>query len=152
MSIIKDQEVSLPTIILQANLIVEVRCIDTFEEEVLVLSDDKKEGVKPFIKKGLVYQVTSILKNTTDHPMAVDTRIRVPHENWRRSFSQHKEAYAGGPSKSFTVTSYTTEVPSMAEAGILFLHAFKDTYQLVSKNAFEQTIKKEQIEGLIGIV
>ncbi len=147
MSIIRDKEVSLATIVSDSNLIVEVECVDVFEEKVAIPSDDTKKPVAPFIKKGFIFHVKGTWKNTTGSP--VDYMIRVPHENWKRFFSQYKEAHANGPSKSFSVNSYKTEVSSFKEAKVLFLHAFQGTYQLVAKNAFEQLNKKEEIEALI---
>ena len=148
MSIIRDKQLSLETMVSESNLIVEVRCLDVFEEEIPVPSDDASNPIKPFIKKGLVFEVRNTLKNTSDH--TIDQVIQVPHESWRRSFSQHKVRYANGPSKSFTVISYAADVPSFEEADILFLHAFQGTYQLVAKNAFERLVKKEHIAELLG--
>ena len=144
MSIIKHLEVTLNTLISESNLIVEVSYIEPFEEEVPI---PDHSSAKPFLKQGLVFQVKNILKNTEGY--TVGSVIRVPYANWRRSFSQHKEFHANGPSKSFTVKNYNTSVPSMKDAEILFLHAFSTTYHLTAEQAFEWATMKKEIEDLI---
>lgn len=144
MSIIRHTEVTLNTLISESNLIMEVLYLEPFKEEVPI---PDHPAAKPFLKEGLVFQVKTILKNTEN--LTVDAFIRVPHENWRRSFSQHKEFHANGPSKSYGVKIYNTSVPSMKDAEILFLQAFHSTYDLVAEHAFEWADKKKQIEDLI---
>lgn len=146
MSIIKHIEVTLTTLISESNLIVEVQYVEPFEEEV-PLPDHP--AAKPFLKQGLVFQVKSILKNSDD--LTIETFIRVPHENWRRSLSQHKEFHANGPSKSYGVKTYNTNVPSMKDGQILFLNAFRSTYDLTAEHAFEWADRRKQIEDLIRI-
>jgi len=143
-SIIKHQEVTLDTLVSASNLIVEVCYVEPFEEEVPI---PDHSSAKPFLKQGLVFQVKNILKNTEGH--SIESVIRVPHANWKHSFSQHKEFHANGPSKSYTVRKYNTTVPSMKDAEVLFLHAFSSTYDLVAEQAFEWAEKKKQIEDLI---
>jgi len=92
--------------------------------------------------------VISVLKNTA--AIQVPPTIRVPKEEWRRFLSQHKERYANGPSKSFGVKQYTTDVPSMEQADILFLHHFQDSFELETQDSFESAAAREKIEMLLA--
>lgn len=151
MSIIRSKEVSLSDIIKESNLIVEVEFVKPYKEEVPVVSRSGEAlatPVPPFIKKGCVFRVKGVLKN--DGKIKVPDTIQVPDENWRRFLSQHKERYADGVSKSFTVNEYPTEVKSVEKASILFLYHFQDTYELVARDAFESSEAREKIEMILG--
>ena len=151
MSIIRSNEVSLSDIIKESNLIVEVKFVKPYKEEVPVVSRDpkaSKEPIPPFIKKGCLFKVKGVLKN--DGKIKVPDTIQVPDENWRRFLSQHKERYADGVSKSFTVNEYPTEVKKVEKASILFLYHFQDTYELVARDAFESSEAREKIEMILG--
>lgn len=151
MSIIRSKEVSLSDIIAESNLIVEVEFVKPYKEEVPVASRDPKAPqtvIPPFVKKGCVFRIKNVLKN--DGKIKVPDTIPVPDENWRRSLSQHKERYADGVSKSFTVNEYPTEVKSVQKASILFLYHFQDTYELVARDAFESSEAREKIDMIMG--
>lgn len=148
MSIIRKNILSLETIILTSNLIVEVEFIESYEECVSIPSEGSDLPIADFIKRGLIFKIKRVLKNTTENtPPEI---IQVPHENWRRSLTQHKEHHANGPSKSFTINTYETSVPSMKDAEILFLSRFQDTFNLISKNSFESLQAIKVIEGYIS--
>ncbi len=148
MSIIKNIPVSLSDIVTEAELILEVKCIGPFTEEVAVKSIDPNVPGPPFLKKGFIFTVKSILKNTAK--IEVPKTIHVPKEDWRRALSQHKEAYTDGPSKSYGVKTYEeTEVSSMKNADIIFLHHFQGTYELEVKDSFESAGNREKITMLI---
>jgi hypothetical protein len=80
--------------------------------------------------------------------MEVPQTIRVPNANWRRSLSQYKELY-GGPSKSYSVKYYNTEVKSMRSATILFLHHFESTFELETKGSYESVEALDKIIMLL---
>ena len=147
MSIINGIPVELSEIVKEANLIVEVQCIEPFTEDVAIKSEDPKVPAPPFKKKGFVFHVKNVLKNPDK--IAVPQNIRVPEEGWRRSLSQHKEQYAGGPSKSYGVREYETEVNSMKNADILFLHHFQGMFELEARDSFESMEAREKILMLI---
>ncbi len=144
MSIIREVVLTLETIVTTSNLIVEVEAIEPYKESVPVPADNKNNTVPDFIRSGFTFQIKSVLKNTTGN--SVPAIIRVPNENWKRSLSQHKEHYANGPSKSFKVNTYHTEVPSMKDADILFLSHFKNSFELTAKNSFESLASRKTIE------
>jgi len=134
----------------ESNLILKVKFLELFKESLPVvnkLHDKTEKSIPPFIKQGCVFQVMGILKNTAR--IEVPEKIQVPHENWRRSQSQHKERYAGGPSKSYNVPTYITDVASLQKASILFLHYFQGMFDLMAKNAFESTAAEEKIKILL---
>jgi hypothetical protein len=147
MSIIKSTPVELSEITKEANLIVEVACIEPFTEDVAIRSEDPKVPVPSFKKKGFVFCVKKILKNPDK--INVPETIRVPKEDWRRFLSQHKERYAGGASKSYSVREYETEVDSMKNADILFLHHFQGSFELEARGSFESLEALEKIMMLI---
>jgi hypothetical protein len=151
MSIIRSSEVSLSNLIEESNLIVEVEFLKHYKEEVPIVNKYAKESppkpIPPFIKKGCVFRVKGVLKN--EGKIKVPETIQVPDENWRRFLSQHKEEYAGGVSKSFTIYEYTTEVDKIENASILFLHHFQDTYELTARDAFEDSTAKEKISMIM---
>lgn len=91
--------------------------------------------------------MAGVLKNTAR--IEVPNKIQVPNENWRRSLSQHKEQYAGGPSKSYSVPAYATDVPSPQKASILFLQHFQGMFDLAAKDAFEIAAAEEKITMLL---
>lgn len=101
----------------------------------------------PFKKKGFVFRVKKVVKNPDK--IDVPQTMRVPVEGWRRSLSQHKEQYAGGPRKSYGVRKYETEVSSMKNADILFLHHFQGTFELEARDSFESAEALEKIMILI---
>jgi hypothetical protein len=147
MSIIKGIPVELSDIVKEANLIVEVACIGPFTEDIAISSKDPKVPAPPFKKNGFVFRVKKVLKNPDK--IDVPKTIRVPEERWRRSLSQHKEQYADGPSKSYGVREYETEVDSMKNASILFLRHFQGTFELEARDSFESVEALEKIMMLI---
>ncbi len=147
MSIIKSIAVELSELVKECNLILMVEYLEPFVEEVAVKSNDPSISPPLFKKQGCVFTIKTILKNVDKIEMP--KTIRVPNENWRRSLSQHKEQHAGGPSKSYTVIEYKTEVSSMKNADILFLHHFQGGFELEAKNSFESLEELEKIEMLL---
>jgi hypothetical protein len=146
MSIIKNIEVELSDLVEDCHLILEVAYKEAFEEEVTIKSIDPKVSPPPFKKQGIVFTMTNVLKNADQ--MEVPQTIRVPNANWRRSLNQHKELY-GGPSKSYSVKYYNTEVKSMRSAAILFLHHFQGTFELETKGSFESGEALDKITMLL---
>lgn len=149
-SIIRSSEISLSELVEESNLILQVKFIELFKETIPVI--DRSNGqtdkaIPPFIKKGCVFQVLGVLKNTAR--VIVPDKIHVPNENWHRSLSQHKEAHAGGKRKSYNVPTYSTEVSSMRKAAILFLHHFQGMYDLAAKDSFEDAAAEEKIKMLL---
>jgi hypothetical protein len=147
MSIIRETYLTLVSVITESNVIVEVEFTGPFEEEMPVVLKDESLTVPPFTKRGLIFRVKNVIKNTHKDP--VDTFVRIPAENWKRSFSQHVELHANGPSKSYRVKTYKTTVPSFPEAAILFLHRFHNSYELTAKGSYESTASRRVIEKLI---
>ena len=152
MSIINYRELSLSEVIEESNLIVEVEFVKKFEEEILV---SNKEGsasaaraFPPFIKKGNVFTILKVLKNTG--AVKVPDQINVPDENWRRSLNEHKELHFKGVSKSYTVLDYNTETKAASKAVVLFLHHFQNMYEFTARNAFESKATLEKISILIA--
>jgi hypothetical protein len=148
MSRITYTPVGLSDIVKDSNLIVEVKLIDSFSEEMIILNKNTDSPVPPFIKKGFVFNVLTILKNTTESK--IPQTIRVPNENWRRFFDQHKEQYADGPSRSYHIKEYITEVPSLKDADLLFLHYFQEVYELINKDAYESAAAREKVDILLA--
>jgi hypothetical protein len=150
MSIIRSTEISLSELVKESNLILQVKFIESFKETVPVTDRSQSQTDKPippFIKKGCVFKVLGVLKNTAR--IVVPEKIQVPNENWRRSLSQHKEEHTGGKSKSYNVPTYVTEVSSMQKAAILFLHHFQGMYDLTARDSFEDTSAEEKIKMLL---
>jgi hypothetical protein len=150
MSIIRYTEIGLSEMVKESNLILKVKFLEPFKESLTVvdkLKDQTDKSIPPFIKQGCLFQVIGVLKNTAR--IDVPEKIQVPLENWRRSQSQHKEMHAGGPSKSYNVPAYTTEVSSLKKASILFLHHFQGMFDLTAKNAFESAAAEEKIKILL---
>jgi hypothetical protein len=150
MSIMKNIPTELNEIVTEANLIVEVKGLEAFREDVAIKNSDALKTVPPFKKTGFSFQVKSVLKNTAG--ITVPDIIRVPAENWRRSLSQHKERYADGARKSFSIKKYDTAVSSVKHADILFLHHFQGTFELVVKDSFESKEALEKVTMLIAAV
>lgn len=147
MSIIKNIEVELSDLAENCSVIVEVVFKEPFEEEVVIKSVDSKMSPPPFKKQGIVFTVTNVLKNADK--IEIPQTIRVPNANWRRSLSQHKELHAGGPSKSYSVKYYKSEVKSMRHATILFLHHFQGTFELETTDSFESAEALDKITMLL---
>ncbi len=148
MSVVKYIPVELSDIVTTADLILAVDCVEPFTEDVSVKSADPKTPAPPFKKKGFIFRVKGILKNS--EKINVPPTIQVPNEDWRRSLSQHKQKYADGVSKSYDVKKYATEVRSIKNANIIFLHHFQGTYELEVKGAFESNEALEKITILIA--
>lgn len=148
MSRIENITVELSDIVEEANLILAVEFVETFIEELAVKGVDPNVPAPPFKKKGHVFTIKNVLKNKDN--IALPKTIRVPSEEWRRSLSQHKAAHAGGPNKSFTVKRYQTEVASMKDAEIIFLHHFQGLFELEVKGSFESAAALEKITMLIA--
>lgn len=148
MSTIQYNEISISELIEESTLIVEVELVKPFQEEVPVINRDAKNtsSIAPFIKKGHVFKIKSVLKNKGDQ---VPDEINVPEENWRRALSQYKEKHANGPSKSFSVPEYKSDVKSITKATILFLNHFQGMYDLTAANSFENQAALEKINMLL---
>jgi hypothetical protein len=149
MSRIQYKELSISELIEESTLIAEVALVAPFEEEVQVINRDLKDSstsIPPFIKKGYVFKIKNVLKNKGDK---VPEEIKVPNENWRISLSQHKETYANGPEKSFTVPEYKSDVKSITKASILFLNHFQGMYDLTAAHAFEDDTALEKINLIL---
>src|SRR4051812_8757538 len=142
-------ELSLSEVIEESNLIVEVVFIATSQEEVPIKgSAGQSTSAPPFIKKTNVFDVKSILKNAGE--IKVPAQLIIPDQQWRSALSKHKEKYAGGPKKLFPVIEYKTQVKSIKQATLLFLHQFQNTFELTAKNSFEDDATKEKISMLIN--
>lgn len=152
MSRINYRELSLSEVIEDANLIVEVKFLKAYQEEVEIAHRDAQVPVEkfpPFIKKGNVFSVVRVLKNTDK--IKLPETINVPNENWHRSFSQHKEQHLQGPSKSYAVPEYISSINTAAKASVLFLNHFQNRYEFAAKNAWEDKAALEKIEMLIVV-
>lgn len=143
---------SLSEVIEDSNLVVEVKFIEPYQEEVSIAhknaSGAATETFPPFLKKGNTFEVKRVLKNDTK--VKIPGTIKVPNENWRRSLSQHKEAHLNAPSKSYTVPEYVTPIKSASKASVLFLNYFQDMYEFTARNAFEDKAALEKVEMLIA--
>jgi hypothetical protein len=149
MSAIKYRELSLTEIIEESNLVVEVKFVKKYREEVAMARKDGSDVPIPpaFVKKGNLFRVMNVLKNKGD--FKVGDQIKVPEENWRRSLSQYKETHLDGPVKSFTVLDYATEIKSISKATVLFLHYFQDMYELTARHSYEGNTAMEKVKILI---
>jgi hypothetical protein len=150
MSAIRAIEVSLSELVKESNLIIKVKFVELFQESVPVIDkskDQPNKPIPPFIKKGCVFQVYGILKNTAR--IEVPEKIQVPNENWRRSLNQYKEKHAGASSKTYNIPTYITEVPSLRKAAILFLNHFQGMFDLEAKDAFESIAAEEKVKMLL---
>lgn len=133
-----------------SNLIVKVKFLSLFEESIPVTNKSGNTlGVPttPFIKKGCVFRVDGVIKNTAR--IEVPSTIQVPDENWRRSFDLHKEKHAGATSKSYNVPTYTSAVSSPKKAAVLFLQYFQGMFDLAAKHSFDDDSAFEKIEMLL---
>ncbi len=149
MSTIQYNELSISELIEESTLIVEVELIGPFQEEVAVIdrnATNTSTPITPFIKKGHSFKIKNVLKNKGDN---IPERINVPDEDWRRSLSQYKEVHANGPSKSFTVAKYKSDVKSITKATVLFLNHFQGMYDLTAANSFENDKALEKINMLL---
>jgi hypothetical protein len=146
MSRITNVSVELDQVVKESNLIVQVECLAPFTEEITVKGIDPNP---PFIKSGFDFKVKNVLKNTGK--INVPPVIRVPNENWRRSLADYKHIYGDGPSKSYEIKEYETDVPNIKKADILFLHQFQDSFELEVRDAFESMDAIEQIKILIDL-
>jgi hypothetical protein len=124
-----------------------VKYRETFSESVEIPNKAGEAGVPSFIKRGVVFDVLKVLMNKDN--VKVPETIQVPQENWRRSFSQHKEKHSDGKSKSWEIKNYVTEVSSLAKADILFLYHFQDKFELTTKDSFESKEAAEKLEMLM---
>jgi hypothetical protein len=147
MSKISYTPAGLSDIVKEANLIVEVQCVDSFAEEITV-TGDAGSIAPPFVKQGFTFKVLTILKNTTGSK--IPETIRVPNEDWRRRLAQHKEQHADGKSKSYHIKEYPTDVASLKEAELLFLHYFQDVYELITKDSYESSEAREKVDILLA--
>lgn len=151
MSRIQYREMSLSEVIEDSNLVVEVKFIESYQEEVALAPKDSavvSGSFPPFIKKGGMFSVIRVLKN--DGKIKIPERIKVPNENWRRFLSQHKEKHLNAPSKSFTVPEYITTLKSASKASVLFLNHFQGMFEFTASNAWEDKAALEKIEMLIA--
>lgn len=142
---------SLSEVIEDSNLVVEVKFIELYQEEVSITNKRATTGQEkfpPFIKKGEVFKVIRVLKNTGK--IKVPEIIRVPNENWRRFLGQHKEQHLQAPSKSYTVPEYVSTLKTTAKAAVLFLNHFQDMYEFAARNSWESKAELEKVEMLIS--
>ncbi len=150
MSRIDYREMSLSEVIEESNLIVEVKFLKSYQEEVAIAHKDSKsptEKFPPFIKKGDVFKVIRVLKN--EGKIKVPESINVPNENWRRFLGQHKEQHLQAPSKSYAVPEYISTLKTATKATVLFLNHFQDMYEFTAQNSWEGKAELEKIEMLI---
>jgi hypothetical protein len=148
MRVISSTPVSLTEVIEESNLIIEVECVEKYSEEVQIKNRESEDLISPFIKKGFVFKVNNILKNTTG--IEIPNKIKVPNENWRRLLSQHQQQFANGANKSFNIKVYETEVSSIKDATVIFLYHFQGMFDLAAKDAFESASGREKIEMLLS--
>ncbi len=144
----RNTPVSLSEVIKESNLVVEVQCVETFKEEVAIKTRESNKIAPPFMKKGFVFIIKSIFKNTTGLKSLPES-IQVPEENWRRAMSEHTERYADGPGRSYNILEYETPLSSMKKASFLFLQHFQGMFDLSAKGAFESIDAREKIEMII---
>lgn len=149
MSRITYREMSLSEVIEDSNLVVEVKFLEPYQEDVSIAPKNipGTETFPPFIKRGNIFNVKTVLKNDTK--IKIPDTINVPDENWRRLLSQHKEKHLNAPSKSFTVPEYIPTVKSSSKASVLFLNYFQDMYEFTARNSWEGKAELEKVEMLI---
>jgi hypothetical protein len=149
---IRSTELGLSELVEESNLIVEVQYLLPSEEVILVNNIDPslKKPAPPFIKKGYVFKIKDVYKNTGK--ITIPDTIDVPDETWRRSLNKYKVKYAGGRDKLFTVNEYVTEVKKIEKALVLFLHHFQGTYELTAAGAYEGIEGREKVKVLLGLV
>lgn len=151
MSKIQYREMSLSEVMEDSNLVVEVKFLEHYQEEVAIAHKDTKAALEtfpPFIKRGDVFNVIRVLKNTGN--VKVPETINVPNENWRRFLSQHKEQHLQAPSKSYTVPEYVSSLKAAKQAAVLFLSHFQDMYEFTARNSWESRAELEKVEMLIA--
>jgi len=150
MSRIEYREMSLSEVIEDSNLVVEVKFLEHYQEEVAIAHKDAKAAAEkfiPFIKRGDVFKVIRVLKNTGK--LKVPETINVPNENWRRLLGQHKEQHLQAPAKSYTVPEYVSSLKKTTKAAVLFLNHFQDMYEFTARNSWEGKAELEKVEMLI---
>jgi hypothetical protein len=151
MSKIEYREMSLSEVIEDSNLVVEVKFMESYQEEVAIAHKNSavaSETFPPFIKKGDVFKVVRVLKN--ENKIKIPETIKVPNENWRRFLGQHKEAHLQAPSKSYTVPEFVSSIKSATKASVLFLNYFQDMYEFTARNSFENKAALEKVEMIIA--
>jgi hypothetical protein len=152
MSITRSLELGLSKIVEESNLILEVKFIERFKQEIAIVNKDSKNPVKPvpaFVKKGCIFKTGTVFKNNTGIKVIPET-IEVPDENWRRLFSEHNEKYLKTADRAYTIKEYHTEVPSLEKAAILFLSHFQGMFELTAQGAFESLEAREKVEMLLA--
>lgn len=151
MSQVDYREMSLSEVIEESNLVVEVKFIKSFQEEVSIAHKGSMAGsgtFPSFVKKGGIFKVIRVLKNSGK--IKVPGTIPVPDENWRRFLGQHKELHLQAPAKSYTVPEYVSTLKTAANASVLFLNHFQDMYEFTARNSWEGKAELEKIEMLIA--
>lgn len=151
MSRIAYREMSLSEVIEDSNLVVEVKFVESYREEVAIAhktSAVTSDSFPPFVKRGDVFSVIRVLKN--GNKIRIPETIKVPHENWRRALGQHKEEHLQDPAKSYTVPEYVSSIKSPTKAAVLFLNYFQDMYEFTARNSFESKAALEKVEMLIA--
>jgi hypothetical protein len=148
MSIIRYTTLSLSEIIEASNLIVEIQYLDHYDEIVPIKNKPGDQTIPPFIKKGFIFNIKTVLKNSSG--INVPPTIRVPNEDWRRKLSQHKQLYDNGASKSYSLKKYETSASSARKASILFLYHFQDMFEFTAKDAYESAAAREKITMLLS--
>lgn len=151
MSKIDYREMSLSEVIEDSNLVVEVKFIEPYHEDVAIAHKNSTVGLDnfpPFIKKGAVFNVIRVMKN--GNKIKIPETIKVPTEDWRRALGQHKEKHLQAPAKSYTVPEYVSSIKSATKASVLFLNYFQDMYEFTARNSFENKAALEKVEMLIA--
>jgi hypothetical protein len=152
MSIARSLELGLSQLVEESNLVLEVKFLERFKEELPLHNKDSKNAEKPvpaFVKKGCVFKTGTVFKNNTGIK-AIPEKIQVPDENWRRLFSEHKEKYLKTADRAYTIKEYHSEVPSLDKASILFLSHFQGMFELTAQGAFESSEAQEKIQMLVA--
>jgi hypothetical protein len=148
----RELEIGLSSLVKDSNLIVKVRFVKLFKQNLLVTDKQQQEtattAIPPFIKHGCIFEVLAVLKNTSR--TEIPNKLHVPNENWRRLLSRHKEKFAGGVAKTYTVPLYISDVPSLRKATILFLNYFQGMFDLAAKDSFEDGTAQEKVEMILG--
>jgi hypothetical protein len=146
----RELEIGLSSLVKDSNLIVKVRFVKLFKESLPVVDKQQDQAIiiPPFIKQGCVFEVLAVLKNTSR--TEIPDKINVPNENWRRLLGRHKEKFAGGIAKTYTVPLYISDVPSLRKATILFLNYFQGMFDLAAKDAFEDGTAEEKVAMILG--
>lgn len=151
MSTIRYRELSLSEVIEESNLVVEVEFVKAYTEEIPIsqksTTGSALETSPPFIKKGNVFKIKQVLKNTSK--LTVPETIQVPDENWRRALGDHKKKHLKAPGKSYIVPEYKSTVKSASKASVFFLNYFQEMYELTARNSFEDKAALEKVSMII---